>query len=922
MLLEDLYPHVLCGVYSGQLEYLKFLLGSRLSTKMSNKTKSLLWVILFLVSFFCAFFCPPIFAQGGRTDNVIFKNGVGVGGVNVAVCQPLATTAASVTSNIATYTMASNPQTAGYVAGMQIQVAGFTGGDTYFNAGTITNNVLTGGQLILSVTPTTINTTLTHANASAGTNGTILQFGNSTTPCAGLSNLYTDSTLGTLSGNPIVSDGLGNYGFWAASGQYYVQSYGPTATTQIRSVSVSGVGGGGTVTNVTASIPIVSSGGATPNISCPTCTTITRVIYAADQQWAGGVFGDGAFSCVAVMATGSQTVLTDPGTSTVTNTSLTANVALITSVQNFQVGDVVSVSGTSNGGGIFNQPNVTITVVNPGVSFSFALVHANVGSSVDTGTVQGPSVDKPFVNATIANGGDIGDIVFGTNMPCAGNYGFDFTSSTLIVPVGTITAVNGPHSVQVSIASTGNCTGSINTGVSCEFGWFRHDDTAALQAAFNAAINPALGQSNCGTLVIPVGNILISAPIVNQTTRCGVQVAIEAAPIEQGFSVVGQGPGQTRIIPSPSLDASTAVNSGIGGKIFFGSFYVQSANFANFSINGLGNDTLINGNGKCILYVGWNSSLQNVSIINWGNINTNTNIGLCSAAAVGGPNYISNYMNYNGGAQCAYFQEYTTASGVQCLTYLGAQMANGEIYTVDSFFGNGDLGSTTAAVRVLASAVWKSSNDLIQANSPSWCAKVTGTVYWSNMHCYNGGNGGNGGGLWLDSGGIAHVSNSAIGTRSPGPLISANGGSGGSYFDSCGNSFDAASGVVVPTNIQFYGQSCSVTGSPLVTGNLVLSAGWGGTRATSAWLGATSPVSFTITNGAAGVGASPTITYTFPTPFYSTPLWCNATQVGGTNPSLSPFTTSALTSTSVVFTATGTPTVNDTELMQVQCASQ
>lgn len=741
--------------------------------------------------------------------------------------------------------------------------------------------------------------------------------------------------------NPFTSNTNGQWIFYAANGEYDITLSGgglPSPVTYsdvfITNVISSGGGGGsGTVTSLTATTPIIMAPTpitTTGVISCPTCITSTsgsRVIFAGDPQWAGGVAADGAYSCVAVISNGSKTVLTDPGTSTITNTSLTANVATITSTQNYQIGDTISITGSANGGGAFNVTNVVITAVFPGgsspnTSFTFALVHTNIASAADTGTVQGPSVDRAFVNAMIANGGDIGDIVFGTNMPCAGNYGFDFPSSTLILPVGTITAVNGPHSVQVSIAATATCNGSINTGTSCQFGWFRHDDTAALQAAFNATISPALGQSNCGTLVIPVGNTFISAPIVNQTTRCGVQVAIEAAPIEQGFSVVGQGPGQTRIIPSPSLDASTAVNSGIGGKIFFGSMYVQSANFANFSINGLGNDLLINGNGKCILYVGWNSSIQNISIINWGDINTNTNIGLCSSAAVGGPNYISNYMNYNGGARCAYFYQYTTVSGAQCLTYLGVQMANGEVYTVDSFFGNGDLGSTTSAVKVLPGATWKSSNDLIQANSPSWCVQDAGTIYWSNAHCYNGGNSGNGGGIWLDSGGIAHVSNSAIGTRSPGPLISANGGSGGSYFDGCGNQFDAASGVVVATNITFYGGACSVTGSPLVTGNLVLSAGWGTSNTKTAFLGATSPASFTITNGSAAVGASPTITYTFPTPYYMAPLWCNVNQVGGTNPSLSPYVVSALTSTGFIATATGTPTVNDTELMQVQCAAE
>ncbi len=207
--------------------------------------KSILFLICLLSSIIVSLYPLPSRAQGGRTDNVVWRAGMGIGGVNVAVCQPLATTAASVTANLATFTMASNPQTAGFAIGGQLLVAGFTGGDTYYNAGTISSSFqITGGLTVLSVTSTQIIALLTHANASAGTNGTILQMGNSTTSCGGLSTLYTDSTLGTPSPiNPVVSDGYGNYGFWATPGQYYTQFYGPTVTTTIRPVTVPGTGG-------------------------------------------------------------------------------------------------------------------------------------------------------------------------------------------------------------------------------------------------------------------------------------------------------------------------------------------------------------------------------------------------------------------------------------------------------------------------------------------------------------------------------------------------------------------------------------------------------------------------------------------------------------------------------------------------------
>src|SRR5260370_27571888 len=113
----------------------------------------------------------------------VLTNSLGqpLAGINVAVCGQVTTTAASVTNNIATLTVAS---TTGFTAGMTLSVSGFTGGDTYLNV----------SAAISALTSTTLSYALTHANASASTNGTAYQTGNSTTPCAPLSTLYTDNT--------------------------------------------------------------------------------------------------------------------------------------------------------------------------------------------------------------------------------------------------------------------------------------------------------------------------------------------------------------------------------------------------------------------------------------------------------------------------------------------------------------------------------------------------------------------------------------------------------------------------------------------------------------------------------------------------------------------------------------------------------
>lgn len=139
----------------------------------------------------------------------------------------------------------------------------------------------------------------------------------------------------------------------------------------------------------------------------------------------------------------------------------------------------------------------------------------------------------------------------------------------------------------------------------------------------------------------------------------------------------------------------------------------------------------------------------------------------------------------------------------------------------------------------------------------------------------------------------------------------------GSVFDACGNNL---TGVITNTG-SWYG-SCSVTGTALISGNVVPSANWGTAAAVSVPTGNSQNFTFTLTNGSASVGANPTLALTFPTPFPVAPTRCSLWQVGGTQAitaltvNLAP---SALTATGVTFTYNGTPTVNLTEFYQGSC---
>jgi len=72
-----------------------------------------------------------------------------------------------------------------------------------------------------------VNIAVCNATATIGTG---------TTPCSPLASIYTDATLTTTAPNPLTTDGLGNYGFWAPPGTYQVQIYGLGAATTMKPV--------------------------------------------------------------------------------------------------------------------------------------------------------------------------------------------------------------------------------------------------------------------------------------------------------------------------------------------------------------------------------------------------------------------------------------------------------------------------------------------------------------------------------------------------------------------------------------------------------------------------------------------------------------------------------------------------------------
>src|SRR5580700_2155934 len=92
---------------------------------------------LFLAALLALASAYPLYAQsvaiGNGASTVTDNVGRPVAGANVAICQPVATTAASVTNNLATVTLSGDPVTEGFATGATLLLSGFTSGDAIFN---------------------------------------------------------------------------------------------------------------------------------------------------------------------------------------------------------------------------------------------------------------------------------------------------------------------------------------------------------------------------------------------------------------------------------------------------------------------------------------------------------------------------------------------------------------------------------------------------------------------------------------------------------------------------------------------------------------------------------------------------------------------------------------------------------------------
>ena len=323
--------------------------------------------------------------------------------------------------------------------------------------------------------------------------------------------------------------------------------------------------------------------------------------------------------------------------------------------------------------------------------------------------------------------------VFGTNQVC---YGFTQNAVTQ-VPLGTLTVAANGNTATNSINSTNTCTSTSGSAV-CELVIYPQDDTAAINAAWNAVILGSTTTQNCSTLVLPNTNFTVSGPILGPgsfTSPCGYDNTSNG--VQLGPRVEGQGSSASTIIPVPGFDAGTCDNN---DGCFFANRAAGSPNnntyLERFQIFGAGSAPA-NPAGKCALSGFADSVFVDVGVNEW-QIGT----GFCFNGGDGAPTVCDRCYDFGGGntylvqvTNSAYLTHsiffWSNASIMNCTGT--ANIAYGKVETDHVSFG---LNLVSPLINISSTCIWDSDGDFFnqiqQTNSDGILCSGDCQVAW--MH--------------------------------------------------------------------------------------------------------------------------------------------------------------------------------------------
>jgi hypothetical protein len=381
--------------------------------------------------------------------------------------------------------------------------------------------------------------------------------------------------------------------------------------------------------------------------------------------------------------TGSQSF-----SSTITITGATQNIGATLNASAPKLANAVGISASSGMKAIFaTDPQWAGGVKADAKSNCYAVI-TNSSNQLTTLTGVG---GVPFTAA------DQGAMIEGTNGPCnaAGTTVGSVLINGFICSLGGFVNANTVNvcttaSGSTPATATGNCTSNFGTQASCPVNWGLHDDTAALQAAYNATVTST---GPCGSLILPQGRIIVKAPIVaaSGSARCGTIVNNQFN-LTMGYSVSGQGIGATTLVPWNNFDASTC-NTGCF-------FSLPPANgpteisMHDFAIDGGGVYSVTNGSGKVILYICAECNMYNLLIAEWG-----VNSGMYGFNLNGNQSDLGvayNLTSYNGGANCFQAGGLFALYSIFCYDVGSSVIQNSGITYVSTYTSN-FISSATAA---------------------------------------------------------------------------------------------------------------------------------------------------------------------------------------------------------------------------------
>ena len=474
-------------------------------------------------------------------------------------------------------------------------------------------------------------------------------------------------------------------------------------------------------------------------------------------------------------------------------------------------------------------------------------------------------------------------------------------SSVLVLPVGTLTVNND---TTITVTTTGNASAS---GIANSVLTWGTDNDAALHATWTAAT----AQPMCLDIDLPSGMMLDTLTSGQFDTVLTCQNTQTHSP-QGNLTIRGHGRVSTLIVPTPASNMACPASGA-----FFGGTALDGVTYQDWGISGQGWNNV--GAVTCSIASGrYDAFFLNFSVNNWGANSTATFYGLnlsssqAQLAIISGAGSIPVFMTGGAGVVPELFDSFV-GNGHQVSVWC-------DTGSVCSLLRNG-IGPTNCTICVPSALIVNHGTmtmDQVWTADPNLNIALVnnyGTINANHVFVSAATHAGASAYLGVGASSVLHTTQSTWTGNASGYGLFADTATG-KIFDDGGNSIGG--GTLFGGIGELFGDS-SITGSPLVTSNIVLTSGWD-TSTKTGISGATKSGKFEI--DAAGTPTlNPVITLTFPVSFWAVPSGgCKMQQIGGTGVLLD-VTTGTVTATTAPFTVQGTPVAGLTYIYSFTCSN-